>query len=152
MKKLLATLLATFSLNAYAIDLTIQGTVSTSCYLAVNQGGTFAMNPADPTALSTSVPGGQPGVVGVTYTGTPSVTVTLPTTFTTSPSLTFTPTFSGTVVSGTLGNLTVTNSVATGTYSTGNADTVTVQLMSQGSPGNGFPVGSYSATVVVTCS
>jgi hypothetical protein len=151
MKKLLA-LLSFISFTAAAqTNLNFSGTVSTSCSLSVSQPGSLVISNTQPNILGTSVAGGTPGVVGVSFIGTPTITVTLPNSFSSSPTLSFTPNFNGLASTSLLGSLTFSAGAANGTYSTGNSDTVTVNLNAD-SGGAAFPLGSYSAVVTVSCS
>lgn len=151
MKRFLAMLALLASTQAMALDLNFSGTVSTSCSLAVGQAGTLALVPSQPSILSTGVSGGQPGIVNVTYIGTPTLTATFPTGFTTSPALGFSPTIGGSVTSPVIGTFPINAGVATGAYSTGSSDTVTITLIFDGGA-NSFPLGTYETTMVVTCS
>lgn len=150
MKKLL-TVIALILINpAHAEDLSFSGTVSTSCSLSITQPGTLAISPTAPTVLSSLANGGAPGSVSVYYIGTPTLTVSMPSSFSTSPTLTFTPDFSGSAVSNALGALSFSNGVASGTYSTGNNDNMVIGLTANGAT-NPFPTGNYTALVTVTC-
>ena len=152
MKKLL-TVIALMLMNpAMSADLDFSGTVATSCSLNINQTGTMTIAPSNPTILGTGSSGGAPGIVGVSYLGTPTITVTLPNAFTSSPTITFAPTFSGVAVSNILGTLSFTSGVASGAYSAGNTDTVSVGLQASSGGSDSFPTGAYSAVVTVTCS
>lgn len=151
MNKFLALFLLSVFNTAFAADLNFGGTVSTSCSLSITQPGTLAISPADPTILSTLVNGGTPGVVGVSYIGTPTMTVTMPTSFSTSPTLAFTPLFAGSAVSNVLGAFSFSGGVASKVYASGNSDSVTIGLQATGGA-DAFPTGNYNAVVVVTCS
>lgn len=152
MKRLLPLIVLFFLSVAHAANVQFTSTVATNCTLTVSQGGIMTIDPATPGIMSTNVAGGSPGVVGLNYLGTPTLTVTLPSTFTTAPTLTFTPAFSGQVTSSAAGQLTLQSGVATKTYSSGNTDTVTISLAVNSQSAAAFPTGSYIANVVVTCS
>lgn len=151
MRKLLA--LAALAVSAQvSAQSTVQfnGTVSTNCTLSVTRNGTLTVSPATPYTMVTE--SGSEGLVSVSYTGTPTVNVSLPTAFTSSPTLGFTPLFSGTVFSSSIGNVTVTNNEAAVNYTTGSSDSLTVALGIGTGSSTPFPTGNYNATATVTCS
>lgn len=151
MKKLFALLALVAGAASAQSNLQFQGTVATSCALSVTQNGVLVVAPQNPNVMATTGAGSS-GIVGVSYTGTPTVSVTLPTAFTSSPTLSFTPSFSSAVNSNALGSLTPTNSVASGTYSAGSSDTLTVNMQITTGSGDPFPTGNYAAVATVTCS
>ena len=151
MKKLLlcAALLAANSAMAQT-SVPFTGTVSTACSLTVNQPGILAVSPSQPTTMNTTG-AGQSALVGVSYTGGPTLTVSMPTAFDTSPTLSFTPTFGGGVTSSTQGSLIITNNEASVTYSSGSTDVIDIGVQVSTGSSAPFPVGTYTASATVTC-
>lgn len=150
MKKLFALIVLASGAVSAQTNLEFNATVSTTCALNVTQTGILVVEPQTPNVMVTSG-AGRSGIVGVSYSGTPTITATLPSSFSTSPTLSFTPNFNGAVLSSSLGSLTVSNSVATGVYTTGSSDNITVDLQAATGSATPFPTGTYSATVTVSC-
>lgn len=151
MKKLFALLALVTGVASAQSNLQFQGTVATGCSLSVTQNGVLTLNPSNPSSLSTGNSGGSAGTVSVSFVGTPTVSVTFPTSFTSAPSLTFTPNFVGYLTSSLAGVIPVSNNVGSYTYTSGSSDTLNVTLSVTAGAAS-FPLGNYNATAVVSCS
>lgn len=150
MKRLAIALLIAGNAHAATTQLNINGTVSTSCAFTGTTSGVLAVSPNTPNIMSTGAVGGSAGTASVSFTGTPTLTVTEITGFDSVPSG-YNPTFSvsNTVSSGLLGALSFSSGVASGVYSSGNSDTVTVTLgVASSAP---YITGNYTAHSTLTC-
>lgn len=148
----LYTLLAmcSFGVHADQANLNMTGTVSTSCAFTGQAGGVLAVSPSNPTFMSTATQGGSPATANLSYTGTPTLTVTEITSFDSVPSG-FNPTlgFSNQAQSQQLGNMSYSSGSASGQYIGGSADILSINLgVTSSAP---FATGNYSASTTVTC-
>lgn len=142
--------MCSFGVHAATATLGINGTVSTSCAFTGTNSGALSVSPSNPTIMGTNVSGGMPAVAHLSFTGTPTLTVTEITSFDSVPSG-FNPTltFNNSVTSSLLGSMSFSGGAASGQYSSGNADTVTVNLGVQSSAP--YVTGNYSASTTLTC-
>jgi hypothetical protein len=151
MKKLLLAGLMFASAQAFAqVSVPFNATVSTSCALNVTQNGILVVNPQNPNVMETSGVG-MPGTVAVSFTGTPTITITVPTSFSSSPTLSFTPSFSPSVNSSVFGFMSIANDEAVDTYSSGSTDVITISMQITTGGGDPFPVGTYATAATVNC-
>lgn len=146
---LCAALLAANSAMAQT-SIPFSGTVSTACTLSVNQSGILAVSPSQPSTMNTTG-AGRSALVGVSYTGTPTLTVSMPTAFDSSPTLGFTPVFGGGVSSSVQGALVISNNEASITYSSGSGDVIDIGVQVSTGGNDPFPTGNYTASATVTC-
>ena len=152
MKKLAIIFLFAGSVHAATTNLSVSGTISTSCVFGSATNGAFGYSPLLPTIMNTSSNGGAPASVGLSYSGTPTVTVSEPTSFSVTPNgYNGTPSFSSAVTSANGGNMSYTSGVASYTQTSGSSDTITLNIgVSNGS--SAFPLGTYTSTSTVTCN
>jgi len=153
MKKLAAVLvIVSATAQAATSNLTVSGTISTTCVFGSPNAGAFGYDPSLPNVMNTSTNGGNPAAVTISYNGTPTVTVAEPTSFSSTPNgYSGSPSFSSAVTSNNGGSLSYSSGLASYTQTGGNTDTITLNVgVSNGS--NPFPLGSYTTTSVVTCN
>jgi len=153
MKKLAAILvIVSATAQAATSNLTVSGTITTSCSFGSTTGGVFGYDPALPTVLDTAVSGGSPSQITATYNGTPTVTVAEITSFSATPSgYSGSPTFTNTLTHSNGGSLTYSSGTASYTQTSGTSDTFTLNLRaSNGS--SAFPLGTYNTSAVITCN
>lgn len=152
MKKLALLFCFIGSAQAATTNLTVSGTISTSCVFGSTTAGTFGYTPSAPSVLSTAASGGNAAQVIVSYSGTPTITVTEPTSFTSTPNgYNGTPSFSSAVTSGNGGSMSYSSGVASYTESSGSSDVITLNMAATNNNGNAFPLGTYTSTSTVTC-
>ena len=152
MKKLLIALMFCGTAQAATTDLTVSGTISTTCVFGAATAGTFGYSPANPNVINTSTNGGNAASVGLSYSGTPTVTVSEPTSFSATPAgYSGTPSFSSAVTSANGGNMSYSSGLASYTQTSGSSDLITLNIgVSNGS--TAFPLGTYTSTSTVTCN
>jgi hypothetical protein len=148
----MAIFFVVMSNSLLAANLNFDATVATSCTLNVGTTGVMTVDNSIPSLMSTGNAGGNSGSLAVSFTGTPTLTVTMPTAFSTSPTIGFSPIFMGTVNSSSFGSMIITQDVATDTYTSGNGDAISVGLSVSTGGSTAFPLGSYQAVVTATCS
>lgn len=153
MKKLAISLVAFMSFNSIAAteNLFITGTIATQCAFSGLQTGNFGFDPASPNILDTATTGGNSARVDINYIGLPNVTAVEIGSFATVPNGFVDPvTFTNVFTSANLGTIPYSNGFATFTATGNTTDTLTLRLRAVN--GNGaFPVGTYTASTVVTC-
>lgn len=154
MKKTAIALVALIALNAVAStqNLTISGTVSSQCAFSSAQNGTFGFDVQTPNILDTTIQGGTNASVSINYNGTPTVSINEITSFANTPvGFNGTVTFTNLFTSTNQGSITYTGGAATFNQSSGTADTLTLRLQAANASAP-FPIGTYSASTVITCT
>lgn len=132
-------------------NMSISGTVSSVCSFGSVTNGVFGYEVQSPTLLDTASTGGTNGQVLIYYNGTPTVSIAEITSFATTPSgFTDTVNFTNTFTSNNAGTITYTSGTASFTQSSGTNDTLTLRLRALNASGS-FPIGSYTASTVITC-
>ena len=151
-----------FTLSAYAVDVSISGTVQSRCVITTDTPGTYG-NPNAYTLTTSSTDGGVQPIVryDVTLADAYYAQITTPTSFDTSPSLTDTVTWTGSTEVSSVSD--ATNMASYETNKTTFGQTTQFDLTATGSTwfkstsvatngGNkAFPGGNYSATVEAVC-
>jgi len=153
MSKLLIALLLTSGVAQAATgNLTVSGTISTSCSFGSTTGGVFGYDPALPAVLDTAVSGGAPSQITAIYNGTPTVTVAEITSFSATPAgYSGSPTFTNTLTHSNGGSLTYSSGTASYTQTGGTSDTFTLNLRASNGA-SAFPLGTYNTSAVITCN
>ena len=151
-----------FTLSAYAVDVPISGTVQSRCVITTDTPGTYG-NPNAYTLTTSSSDGGVQPIVryDVTLADAYYAQITTPTSFSSSPSLTDTVTWTGSTEVSSVSD--ATNMAGYEAAKTTFGQTTQFDLTATGSTwfkstsvatngGNkAFPGGNYSATVEAVC-
>lgn len=143
---LAAFVLAPVHANAVTADIPFSGSVTHTCVITVGPSGTLGVS-ADFKTLSSGISGGSAGAASVVSTGSGfDVSVTAPSSFTTSPTADTSSTAfaaSYTVDSGS--SLSASSDLTNGTHA------ITVDMSATKSGSDVFEAGAYAATVVLRC-
>lgn len=154
MKKSIIALaaLVAFSSQAATQNITVTGTVASTCSFGSPTNGVFGFDVQTPQLLDTAGTGGTNAQVLIYYNGSPAVSISEITSFATVPAgFTDTVNFINTFTSSTDGVIPYTSGTASFSPTSGTTDTLTLRLRATNAAGP-FPIGSYSATTVITCN
>ena len=122
------------------------------CAFSSAQNGTFGFDVQNPNILDTSIAGGTDASVSINYNGAPTVSIAQITSFTATPAgFTGTVTFVNVFTSANQGPVSYSGGAATFTQSSNTSDILTLRLQATNASAP-FPIGSYSASTVVTCT
>ena len=155
-KSLLAVALSLGVGAAHAVQLESTGTVQNRCDFGAPSPGIMEINTEDFTQIGTEFLGGQRASVNIAYHGTPTLTVSTPAGFSTSPDLTSAGviTFSHLAVLATAdatfeqSPINASDSVSH-QFTTGSSDTLQVGFTADAA--ELLPVGDYTMVVEATC-
>jgi len=153
-KHLLAVALSFATVSAaQAASVLTEGEVVNQCTFTSVTPGEFGSNVIAPNRLSTSHVGGTGGEVVFTYTGQPTLAITGPSAFGTSPDLGSIVAEFTTIASSTAkGSLSFTGASTSTQYTTGSSDTIALGLQVYSGGETNFPAGTYGASTVLSCS
>ena len=150
-KLLILMMFASSQVMATTQNVTVSGTVSSTCSFGSVTNGVFGYEVQSPTLLDTASTGGTNAQVAIFYNGTPTVSITEVTSFSVAPvGFSDTVNFTNVFTSNNAGVISYSSGTASFTQSGGVSDTLTLRLRALNATGS-FPIGNYSASTTVTC-
>lgn len=152
MKKFALLLLAAGNAFAASGTVSYNGAISTTCSFSSQVNGSLGVDPSQPNILASNVGNATPATVGLTYFGTPTVSIEEISTFSTKPNGVANGDFTYTTSVASVAGKTYSSSSGykTATYNSGSSDTLTINLTASKSSGT-IAQGNYAASGTITC-